>query len=75
MNIEQIQVINHLYGPAAVLAGAGTCKTATLIERIKLLSTLVTTNRIVMLTFTNAAADEMKFRASKVNDSCDAALG
>ena len=70
MNIEQIQVINHLYGPAAVLAGAGTGKTATLIERIKLLSTLVTTNRIVMLTFTNAAADEMKFRASKINDSC-----
>lgn len=70
MNVEQMRVVEHLYGPAAVLAGAGTGKTATLIDRIKELSKLTDPSRIVMLTFTNAAADEMKFRASKVNEKC-----
>lgn len=70
MNVEQMRVVEHLYGPAAVLAGAGTGKTATLIDRIKELSKLTDPSRIVMLTFTNAAADEMKFRASRVNEKC-----
>lgn len=70
MNVEQMRVVEHLYGPAAVLAGAGTGKTATLIDRIKELSKLTDPSRIVMLTFTNAAADEMKLRASKVNEKC-----
>ena len=70
MNVEQMRVVEHLYGPAAVLAGAGTGKTATLIDRIKELSKLTDPSRIVMLTFTNAAADEMKLRASRVNEKC-----
>lgn len=70
MNVEQMRVVEHLYGPAAVLAGAGTGKTATLIDRIKELSKVTDPSRIVMLTFTNAAADEMKFRASRINEKC-----
>ena len=67
---EQEKIINHLNGPAAVLASAGSGKTYTLIERIKKLSATIEPSRLVMLTFTNAAADEMKFRAAKANDKC-----
>lgn len=69
-NDAQLQVVNHTNGPAAVLSGAGSGKTSTLIGRIAKLSTFVDTKRIVMLTFTNSAAEEMKYRASKVNESC-----
>lgn len=69
-NELQEKVINHGTGPAVVLAGAGSGKTHTLIKRIERLSNEVDPSRIVMLTFTNSAADEMKERASKVNDKC-----
>lgn len=69
-NKQQVQVINHMNGPAAVLAGAGSGKTATLIGRIEKLANIVDPKRIVMITFTNAAADEMKLRATRVNDKC-----
>ena len=70
MDKEQNLVVEFRDGPAAVLAGAGSGKTSTLIGRIKNLSQTVDPERIVMLTFTNAAADEMKERASKVNEKC-----
>lgn len=70
MNIEQQRVAEHIYGPAAVLAGAGSGKTTTLINRITELIKVTKPDRIVMLTFTNAAADEMKYKASKVNEDC-----
>ena len=63
MNIEQQRVVEHIYGPAAVLAGAGSGKTTTLINRITELIKVTKPDRIVMLTFTNAAADEMKYKA------------
>ena len=71
MNIEQQRVVEHIYGPAAVLAGAGSGKTTTLINRITELIKVTKPDRIVMLTFTNAAADEMKYKASKVNENCE----
>ena len=70
MNIEQQRVAEHIYGPAAVLAGAGSGKTTTLVNRITELIKVTKPDRIVMLTFTNAAADEMKYKASKVNEDC-----
>ena len=70
LNDEQLQVINHIYGPAAVLSGAGSGKTSTLIGRIEHLSNFTNPKKIVMLTFTNAAADEMKLRAAKINEKC-----
>lgn len=70
LNNEQLEVVNHIYGPAAVLSGAGSGKTTTLINRIEHLVTITDPNKIVMLTFTNAAADEMKRRASRVNEAC-----
>ena len=70
LNEEQMTVVNHIYGPAAVLSGAGSGKTSTLIGRIQTLVNIAEPNRIIMLTFTNAAAEEMKYRASKVNEKC-----
>ena len=70
LNEEQMTVVNHIYGPAAVLSGAGSGKTSTLIGRIQVLSSITDPKRIAMLTFTNAAAEEMKYRASKTNEKC-----
>ena len=69
-NEEQLKVVNHVSGPAAVLSGAGSGKTTTLIGRIEQLAKFTDPSRIVMLTFTNAAAEEMKIRASKINKNC-----
>ena len=70
LNEEQMAVVNHIYGPAAVLSGAGSGKTSTLIGRIQILANITEPSKIVMLTFTNAAAEEMKYRAAKVNEKC-----
>ena len=70
MNDEQKLVVEHIVGPAAVLAGAGSGKTYTLIERIKNLVKLTSPNRIVMLTFTNEAARQMTERAAAADPKC-----
>ena len=71
LNAEQFNAATHMEGPAVIVAGAGSGKTHTLISRIEhLVDEGVTPERIIMLTFTNAAADEMKERASLVNDKC-----
>lgn len=53
---------------ALVLAGAGTGKTTTIVARVAhLLSTGVPPRRILLLTFTRRAAQEMKSRLGKVS--------
>ena len=56
------KVHNHL-----VIAGAGTGKTTTIVGKIKYLlkSNLCTTREILVLSFTNASASEMKERINK----------
>ena len=67
-NLEQDLVIKSNNLKTLCLAGAGTGKTYTLIERIKyLLSTGVSPDSMLVLTFTNAAAYEMKERFDKSN--------
>lgn len=63
---EQTKIINHKEGPAYVVAGAGTGKTYTMTGRVQtLVESGVKPENILVLTFTNAAATEMKNRLKK----------
>ena len=60
---EQLQAINEDNKSIIVSAGAGSGKTAVLTERIiRILKSGVKANELLVLTFTNAAAAEMKNR-------------
>ena len=63
----QLLAKNHLYGDVLISAGAGSGKTKVLTERvIKLvLEDGIPLQRLLLLTFTNAAAAEMKHRIRK----------
>lgn len=60
---QQIEVVGHVEGALLVEAGPGSGKTRVLTERIRHLLTEVPGHfRVLALTFTNKAADEMKDR-------------
>lgn len=60
---EQEEVINHAEGPMRVCAGPGSGKTAVLVERIrKLVDSGVPAEKILAITFTKKAAQEMQER-------------
>lgn len=63
-NDAQMSAIDHKDGPMLVLAGPGSGKTATLVERTKNLITKyeVCPSNILVITFTKAAANEMEQR-------------
>ena len=65
-NIKQQEAIDNLNGQIMLLAGPGTGKTFTIIHRIeKMLSEGIEPNSILCLTFSDAAANEMKQRLIK----------
>ena len=67
LNKFQYEAVMHDMGPALLLAGAGTGKTRTLIYRVAhLIESGVSPESILLLTFTNKAANEMKERAEKM---------
>jgi len=68
LNIEQRQAVEHLGSPLLIMAGAGSGKTKTLTYKAAYLihSGMISPGQLLMVTFTNKAAGEMKERLFKV---------
>jgi len=67
LNPQQQGAACHGAAPLLVVAGAGTGKTATLVHRVaQLIASGVEPDRILLLTFTRRAADEMLRRSGTV---------
>lgn len=69
-NASQVRAIRHKDGPCCVLAGPGSGKTFVIVQRLKYLIEHcgVPPSRILTITFTRAAAQEMKQRFDKLTD-------
>lgn len=67
LNVQQRQAVTHGDGPVLVVAGAGSGKTRTLAYRVAyLIWRGVDPGRILLLTFTRRAAEEMLKRAASI---------
>ena len=64
---KQQEIVNFKTGAILVKASAGSGKTRVLTERIKLLLTL-TKRKVLAITFTNKAGEEMRERLSDIQD-------
>ena len=73
LNKAQKKIVAHKNGPALVIAGAGSGKTRVITHRVaQLIHSGVPASSILLLTFTNKAADEMTQRVGKaINNSTD----
>ena len=68
LNAEQQAAVLHCDGPLLIVAGAGTGKTRTLVHRVAALITRgVPAERILLLTFTRRAAEEMLTRVERLS--------
>lgn len=68
LNLAQKKAVKHEAGPLLIVAGAGTGKTTVLINRLAYLITekKVSTDSILLLTFTEKATGELEERADKI---------
>ncbi len=67
LNPKQDEAVQYFAGPLLILAGAGTGKTKTLTSKIALLiASGISPSRVLAITFTNKAAQEMQHRVGKL---------
>ena len=68
LNPKQTEAKNKIEGPLLIIAGAGSWKTATLTARVQYMikEKQIAPNNIMMVTFTNKAAREMRERVAKI---------
>ncbi|MDD2681311.1 MAG: UvrD-helicase domain-containing protein [Patescibacteria group bacterium] len=68
LNNKQLMAVNHRQGPLLVVAGAGTGKTSVLVNRLAqiLEQEKIQSDRVLLLTFTEKAAQEMEERADRL---------
>ena len=75
LSSQQADVVTHVDGPLLVVAGPGSGKTRVPTERIRHLLTSVSGHfRILALTFTNKAADEMRDRLLDLGEESERAF-
>ncbi|MDR2778546.1 MAG: UvrD-helicase domain-containing protein [Rickettsiales bacterium] len=76
LNGDQLEAVLYNEGPLLLLAGAGTGKTRVLTSKIAYLlkNKITDISRIMAVTFTNKAADEMKRRVAAMLDTDIAAM-
>ena len=76
LNEEQKKAVVHTGGPMIILAGAGSGKTRVLTYKVIYLiqEKKVDPQNILMVTFTNKAANEMKQRIQKLSNQIDKPL-
>jgi DNA helicase-2/ATP-dependent DNA helicase PcrA len=73
LNASQLEAVTSGNGPVLVVAGAGSGKTRTIIYRVSyLLESGIEPERILLLTFTRKAANEMVDRANKLLNNKEA---
>ena len=72
LNLSQREAVTSTEGPLLVIAGAGSGKTRTLVYRVAyLLEQGVDPEKILLLTFTRKASQEMLWRAGQLlNETC-----
>lgn len=69
-NDEQLKIINQIDGPVIVVACPGSGKTTTVLERTNnIIKSGIDPNKILVVTFTKNAADEMKTRFEERYDA------
>ncbi|MDA1125306.1 MAG: ATP-dependent helicase, partial [Crenarchaeota archaeon] len=68
---EQLEIINHKDGHLLVLAGPGSGKTFTLVERVQKLASYnnIDEDEILCITFTEKATEEMSDRLAKLGNT------
>lgn len=68
LNPQQQKAVLHFKGPSLVIAGAGTGKTKTIVHRVAyLIERGISPQKILLLTFTRRAAEQMISRATQLS--------
>jgi len=77
LNSQQLKAVQHIRGPSIILAGAGSGKTKVLVSKVinLIVNHKVSPSSVLMITFTNKAASEMKRRITEHLSAKDNRLG